>query len=98
MRIKNPPITEITPCQFDFHNCDWYAIEYHELLGGQKDINNSKRYNFQRATCRSCHRVWHEFLTKSSKDFIRAIEQQRVMDEQGWTVEDWREHFSKSFI
>ena len=91
-------ITEPTPCQFRFKGCTGQAIEYHELLGGQKDIKSSKLYNFQKATCRHCHSHWHLYMTKVDKNAIRATEQARVMDEQAWLMADWARHFSQNFI
>ena len=56
----------------------------------------SKMYGLWVLLCPSCHREIHASKSEANKMKQRA--QIQAMNYYGWTIEDWRERFGKSYI
>lgn len=69
--------------------------EKHHVFGGTSR-KISEKYNATSWLCPSCHRAFHNH--PSVFLWLREKTQARVMFEQGWTVDEWREHFFKSYL
>ena len=74
---------EVTPC------------EVHHVMGGTaRQI--SDKYGAVVHCCRACHSKIHHNPAEYS--WLKAETQKRVMQEQGWTLEDWMKHFYKNYM
>lgn len=74
-------------------------IEWHHVFGGP-DRKSSERYGLVVPLCHWCHNeppngVHHN---RENMDKLRAAVQKLAMEHYGWTVEEFREIFGRSYI
>jgi hypothetical protein len=75
-------------------------LDKHHIFGGA-NRKNSEKYG---ATVYLCHNVCHLFgpdAAHNNAETARELHeygQKKVMEEQGWTVEEFRAVFGKSYI
>ena len=65
----------------------------HEIFNGY-NRQKSKAYGAWVNLCPRCHMKVHDFPDKS----LKICAQIRCMAEYGWSVEDFRERFGKSYV
>lgn len=69
--------------------------EPHHVFGGTSR-KISEKYGAVVYLCRPCHDQFHRH--PSAFLWLREKTQARVMFEQGWTLDDWMEHFNKNYL
>lgn len=68
---------------------------FHNDMGGTLR-EKSKRYGLWISVCPVCHARIHA-KPKAAED-LKAKAQRMAMKQYGWTVEEWRELFGKSYV
>lgn len=74
--------SEWVPCEI----CGASSTSTHELFGGS-NRNFSIDNGAQMRLCEVCHKHMH--ANKEHQAEYRKAHQRRIMDEKGWSVEDW---------
>ena len=67
----------------------------HHVFGGTAR-KISDKYDATVWLCRNCHNAYHKH--PSAYQWLREKTQTKVMFEQGWSKEDWLEHFHKNYL
>lgn len=81
-----------------FERCEicgeYRECETHHVFGGTaRQI--SDKYGAVASCCRICHNEIHHH--PAQYEWLKAQTQERVMQEQGWSLEEWMEHFYKNY-
>lgn len=66
---------------------------HHVFAGTARRI--SDKYGAVVYLCRNCHEEIHN--NPAAFKWLQAETQAKVMAEQGWTLEDWMNHFHKNY-
>ena len=77
-------------------------LDFHHIFGGNAaDRKKCKRYGLKVRLCRGrCHIFGPEAAHNCAETMrtLRRYGQRKVMIEQGWTVDEFRFHFSKNYL
>ena len=68
--------------------------EHHIFEGANRKA--SEKYGLKLDVCRFCHRDIHDHPAKHA--YLKPAAQYRAMYVYGWTIEDFRKRFRKSYI
>mgnify|MGYP007022354743 CR=1 FL=1 len=68
---------------------------FHNDMGGKLRAK-SKKYGLWLSVCPACHARIHT-SPKENAD-LKARAQRMAMKQYGWTLEDWRREFGKSYL
>ena len=75
--------------------CGARASETHHIFNGALR-KKSEEYGATIRLCRECHDAIHK--NDKFREKLKAQYQQKIMDEQGWSIEDFRKVFYKSYL
>lgn len=75
--------------------CGARASETHHIFNGALR-KKSEEYGATIRLCRECHDAIHK--NDAFRENLKAQYQQKIMDEQGWSIEDFRKVFYKSYL
>jgi hypothetical protein len=83
----------------EMHRCEICGVlqmcEKHHVFGGTaRQI--SDKWGATVWLCRPCHNSYHHH--PASYQWLREKTQTKVMFEQGWSLEDWMDHFHKNYL
>lgn len=72
----------------------------HHLIPGKPGRQLSERYNLVVPICPTCHEFIHSSSVKGIKTLrdLRKFGQKKAMAEQGWTEDEFRQVFGKSYL
>ena len=75
------------------------TVEHH-LIPGRPGRKLSTKYNLVAPICPECHEFIHGNDIKGIKTLkdLRKFGQQKAMAEQGWTEDEFRQVFGKSYL
>lgn len=77
--------------------CGRYSsLDVHHLINGSAKRKKSDEYGLVIEVCRACHRDIHDHPAKYL--WLKQKAQEKVMTEQGWSVEDFIREFGKSYL
>jgi len=80
------------------------CLENHHIFAGRKNRKISDKYGLTIWLNNKAHYEWHNsppnimYITKTKRQQIQQMAQRKAMEHYGWTVEDFRKLFGKSFI
>lgn len=79
--------------------CTRPATETHHIFGGALR-KKSERYDLTVRLCHNCHNEppYGAHHNKQTMLYLHQYGQRKAMEENGWTVEDFRREFYKNYI
>lgn len=74
--------------------------EYHHVFNGQPNRKRSEQYGLTVYLCPACHNSSPDSVHQNQEtdDFLKADTQKKAMEYYGWTVDDFRAIFGKSWL
>lgn len=76
-------------------------LEEHHIFPGAALRKKSEKYGLTVLLCgKRCHREGKKSAHRNRETqlMLKQWAQRKAMEENGWSVEDWREEFGKSYI
>lgn len=74
-------------------------LEWHHVFGGSSR-DTSEHYGLKVRLCHNCHNEYPNGVhqNKATRQALQAFAQNKAMEHYGWSVEDFRKIFHKSYI
>lgn len=85
-------------CDFNFYCCDGNVVDKHEIFGASNRKKSKKNNWAVLNVCRNCHSFWHLYMTKKDRFEYKAHYQRKLMEENNWTEQEFRDVFGKSYL
>ncbi len=75
-------------------------MAHHHLIPGKPGRQLSEQYGLVVALCPRCHEFIHSGMPEGVKALkrLRRYGQLKAMQEQGWTEDQFRQRFGKSYL
>lgn len=76
-----------------------HRLEVHHIFGGA-NRSLSEKYGLTVTLCHACHNEppCGAHHNKETMQYLHEYGQRKAMQEQGWTVDEFREIFGRSYI